>query len=79
MVVVLTALDTECDAVRALLRDPQRKQLSAGTIFELGGLDGVPGRIALAEIGVGNRPPPRSVAVPSWPGPAFSNPTWRRR
>ena len=54
VIVVLTALGTEYDAVRALLREPTRWMHPAGTIFEVGGLDGRPGRIALAEIGTGN-------------------------
>jgi nucleoside phosphorylase len=56
VVVVLTALDMEYDAVRALLRDPTRHPHPAGTIFEVGRLDGVSGKIALAEIGPGNQP-----------------------
>jgi nucleoside phosphorylase len=55
VVVVLTALGTEYDAVRAFLRAPVRTVHPAGTIFEIGGLDGIPGRIALAEIGTGNQ------------------------
>jgi len=55
VIVVLTAFDAEYDAVRGLLREPVRRRHPAGTIFEVGRLDGVPGRIALAEIGTGNQ------------------------
>lgn len=54
-VVVLTALNSEYEAVRTLLDDPKRYQHRAGTIFEVGGLSGQPGLIALAEIGPGNQ------------------------
>lgn len=55
IVVVLTALDSEYAAVRALLRAPERVPHPAGTIFEVGGLDGQPGSVALAGIGAGNQ------------------------
>jgi nucleoside phosphorylase len=55
IVVVLTALDTEHEAVRAHLRDPRRHPHPAGTVFEVGGLEGQPGTIALAVVGVGNQ------------------------
>jgi nucleoside phosphorylase len=55
VVVVLTALGTEYDAVRALLGELTRWMHPAGTIFEIGVLDRTPGRIALAEIGTGNQ------------------------
>lgn len=53
-VVVLTALDTEYEAVRALLRDPSRHRHPAGTLFEVGGLYEQSGQVALAVIGAGN-------------------------
>lgn len=54
-VVVLTALDREQRAVRALLRNLRSHHHSAGTVFEVGELDGQAGSVVLAEIGAGNQ------------------------
>ncbi|WP_413098748.1 hypothetical protein [Streptomyces sp. Inha503] len=53
--VVLTALDVEYEAVRAHLVDPRPRLHPAGTLFEVGRLDGTPWRVALAELGDGNQ------------------------
>ncbi|MEU0883353.1 5'-methylthioadenosine/S-adenosylhomocysteine nucleosidase [Lentzea sp. NPDC005914] len=53
-VVMLTALDLEYEAVRGFLRDPTPHAHHAGTLFEVGVLDGQAGRIAIAVIGAGN-------------------------
>jgi nucleoside phosphorylase len=54
-VVVLTALDAEHEAVRALLHEPTQHRHDAGTLFEVGTVPGRPGRVALAVTGVGNQ------------------------
>jgi nucleoside phosphorylase len=51
-IVVLTALDLECDAMRAHLMDMEVRS-HAGTIFEVGHLDSDTMPVALAEIGTG--------------------------
>ncbi|OPF71270.1 hypothetical protein VT50_0233895, partial [Streptomyces antioxidans] len=53
--VVLTALDVEYAAVRAHLVGPRPRLHPAGTLFEVGRLDGTPWRVALAEVGDGNQ------------------------
>lgn len=53
-VVVLTALDIEYDAVRALVRNPQEYRHPAGTLFERCELPGASGTVVLAETGQGN-------------------------
>ncbi|WP_438453243.1 5'-methylthioadenosine/S-adenosylhomocysteine nucleosidase [Streptomyces asiaticus] len=53
--VVLTALDVEYEAVRAHLVEPRPRLHPAGTLFEVGRLDGTPWRVALAELGDGNQ------------------------
>ncbi|WP_308016665.1 5'-methylthioadenosine/S-adenosylhomocysteine nucleosidase [Streptomyces rhizosphaericus] len=53
--VVLTALDVEYEAVRAYLVEPRPRLHPAGTLFEVGRLDGTPWRVALAELGDGNQ------------------------
>nr|WP_307819007.1 hypothetical protein [Streptomyces sabulosicollis] len=52
---MLTALDLEYEAVRAHLVDPRPRLHPAGTLFEVGRLDGTPWRVALAELGDGNQ------------------------
>nr|BFE58685.1 hypothetical protein GCM10020063_032110 [Dactylosporangium thailandense] len=55
LVVVLTAMNLEYDAVRARLDDPRVHRHSAGTRFEIGRLRGG-GRVALGLVGKGNHP-----------------------
>ncbi|MEU0395881.1 hypothetical protein ABZ208_24460 [Streptomyces sp. NPDC006208] len=55
MLVVLTALEVEYEAVRAHLAALRTHSHSAGTLFEIGWLDGTPWQVALAEIGDGNQ------------------------
>lgn len=52
--VVLTALDTEYDAVRRHLKDVEKYRHGAGTRFEIGTVDGTTCRIVLGLTGVGN-------------------------
>nr|WP_281274284.1 macro domain-containing protein [Allorhizocola rhizosphaerae] len=54
IVVVLTALDLEYQAVLAHLSDPAEVAHPAGTLFEVGRLPGSPGFVALAVTTVGN-------------------------
>jgi len=54
VVVVLTALELEYAAVRALLRDHRAVQHEAGTVFEVGHRPGGTRPVALAAIGEGN-------------------------
>ncbi|MFF3326312.1 hypothetical protein [Streptomyces sp. NPDC002889] len=54
-VVVLTALGVEYEAVRAHLVALRTRSHHAGTLFEVGWLDGTPCQVALAEIGEGNQ------------------------
>jgi 8-oxo-dGTP diphosphatase len=56
LVVILTALTLEYDAVRVRLTDPHLHRHPAGTRFEVGGLGNGPGRVALALVGKGNQP-----------------------
>lgn len=53
-VVILTAIDLEYEAVRKHLRDVHTRTHPAGTIFEVGNVAGVVGRVALAVMGEGN-------------------------
>lgn len=53
-VVVLTALETECTAVRDLLKDVRLQSHPAGTLFEIGAPRGGIGQVALAVVGAGN-------------------------
>lgn len=53
-VVVLTALNLEYEAVRRLLRSPQRHRHTRGTQFEVGTLPHGDGRVALGLTGKGN-------------------------
>ncbi|WP_433604269.1 purine phosphorylase [Dactylosporangium sp. CA-139114] len=55
LVVVLTAMNLEYDAVRARLDNPRVHRHSAGTRFEIGRLHGG-GRVALGLVGKGNHP-----------------------
>ncbi|MCA2191018.1 5'-methylthioadenosine/S-adenosylhomocysteine nucleosidase family protein [Nonomuraea cavernae] len=56
MIVILTALDLEYQAVRAHLTDPRVHRHTAGTHFELGRLAGDGLRVALGLVGKGNHP-----------------------
>jgi adenosylhomocysteine nucleosidase len=56
LVVILTALDLEYEAVREKLIDPSVQSHQAGTRFEVGGLESSPGLVALALVGRGNHP-----------------------
>jgi 8-oxo-dGTP diphosphatase len=56
MIVILTALDLEYQAVRAHLTDPRVHRHTAGTRFELGRLTGDGCRVALGLVGKGNHP-----------------------
>jgi len=53
-VVMLTALDLECQAIRRRLDDVRLLVHPAGTVFEVGLLTGTSSRIALAVTGEGN-------------------------
>lgn len=55
-VVVLTALKLEYDAVRRRLVDSRWQRHERGTRFEVGGLPGTDGQVALALVGKGNQP-----------------------
>jgi nucleoside phosphorylase len=54
IVVVLTALPVEYQAVRQHLLQPEARPHPAGTLFEVGRLPGAAGMIALAQTGEGN-------------------------
>jgi adenosylhomocysteine nucleosidase len=54
-IVVLTALNFECQAVRNHLTDVTTRQHPAGTLFEVGMLAGSPRPIAVATLGSGNQ------------------------
>lgn len=54
-IVVLTALNFECQAVRNHLSDLTTRQHPAGTMFEVGMLAGSPRPIAVATLGPGNQ------------------------
>ncbi|WP_345567162.1 5'-methylthioadenosine/S-adenosylhomocysteine nucleosidase [Nonomuraea rosea] len=56
MIVILTALDLEYQAVRGHLTDPRVHRHTAGTRFELGRLTGGGCRVALGLVGKGNHP-----------------------
>ncbi|MFB4275938.1 purine phosphorylase [Nonomuraea sp. MTCD27] len=56
MIVILTALDLEYQAVRGHLTDPRVHRHTAGTRFELGRLAGDGRRVALGLVGKGNHP-----------------------
>ncbi|GIH95909.1 5'-methylthioadenosine/S-adenosylhomocysteine nucleosidase [Planobispora siamensis] len=56
MIVILTALDLEYQAVRGHLTDLCVHRHTAGTRFELGRLDGDGRRVALGLVGKGNHP-----------------------
>ncbi|MGI5272433.1 purine phosphorylase [Nonomuraea sp. CA-218870] len=56
MIVILTALDLEYQAVRGHLTDPRVHRHAAGTLFELGRLAGDGHRVALGLVGKGNHP-----------------------
>ncbi|MGN9844358.1 5'-methylthioadenosine/S-adenosylhomocysteine nucleosidase family protein [Nonomuraea sp. H19] len=56
MIVILTALDLEYQAVRRHLTDPQVHRHTAGTRFELGCLANGGQRVALGLVGKGNHP-----------------------
>ncbi|MFC4117091.1 5'-methylthioadenosine/S-adenosylhomocysteine nucleosidase [Nonomuraea zeae] len=56
MIVILTALDLEYQAVREHLTDPRVHRHTAGTRFELGRLAGDGRRVALGLVGKGNHP-----------------------
>jgi nucleoside phosphorylase/ADP-ribose pyrophosphatase YjhB (NUDIX family) len=56
LVVILTALDLEYDAVRCRLTDLSLHRHQAGTRFEVGRLGDGPGRVALVLVGKGNHP-----------------------
>ncbi|MET9299357.1 5'-methylthioadenosine/S-adenosylhomocysteine nucleosidase [Micromonospora aurantiaca] len=56
LVVILTALDLEYEAVRDQLVDLQVRRHPAGTRFEVGGIDQSGCRIALGLVGKGNHP-----------------------
>ncbi|MFB9832003.1 5'-methylthioadenosine/S-adenosylhomocysteine nucleosidase family protein [Actinoallomurus acaciae] len=53
-VVILTAIDLEYEAVRKHLRDVRTHTHPAGTLFEVGDVAGITGRVALAAMGEGN-------------------------
>ena len=53
-VVVLTALDLEYEAVRGILRAPERCRHTSGTLFEIGRLSGGGGPLAIVRTGPGN-------------------------
>jgi adenosylhomocysteine nucleosidase len=54
MVVVLTALDLEYQAVREMLSVPERRRHASGTLFEVGQLNGSRCRLAIVRTGPGN-------------------------
>lgn len=54
-VVILTALDLEFDAMQGYLTDISLQRHETGTLFAVGNLSGSAWRVALAEIGDGNR------------------------
>lgn len=54
LVVMLTALDLEYQAVRRNLEDPQLHRHQKGTRFEIGTISGTRARVALALVGKGN-------------------------
>lgn len=56
LVVVLTAFNLEYEAVRRRLAHPRPHRHERGTRFEVGGLPGKPGRVALGLTGKGNHP-----------------------
>ncbi|MGW0803292.1 5'-methylthioadenosine/S-adenosylhomocysteine nucleosidase family protein [Nonomuraea sp. NPDC002799] len=56
MIVILTALDLEYQAVRGHLTDPRVHRHTAGTRFEVGRLAGDGRRVALGLVGKGNHP-----------------------
>ncbi|MET8986913.1 5'-methylthioadenosine/S-adenosylhomocysteine nucleosidase [Nonomuraea wenchangensis] len=56
MIVILTALDLEYQAVRAHLKEPRVHRHTAGTRFEVGRLAGDGRRVALGLVGKGNHP-----------------------
>ncbi|MFF0867906.1 phosphorylase [Nonomuraea sp. NPDC003560] len=56
LVVVLTALPLEYQAMRSHLEDVQRRDHPSGTRFELGVLPDTPWRVVLARTGEGNNP-----------------------
>ncbi|GGK91822.1 hypothetical protein Sme01_54190 [Sphaerisporangium melleum] len=56
VIVILTALDLEYQAVREHLTDPRVHRHTAGTRFELGRLTGDGRRVALGLVGKGNHP-----------------------
>ncbi|GGT43929.1 5'-methylthioadenosine/S-adenosylhomocysteine nucleosidase [Nonomuraea spiralis] len=56
MIVILTALDLEYQAVRRHLTDPQVHRHTAGTRFEVGRLANGSHRVALGLVGKGNHP-----------------------
>ena len=56
LVVILTALDLEYQAVREKLTDPQVHRHPAGTRFEVGDLGPSRSRVALGLVGKGNHP-----------------------
>ncbi|MFV2111203.1 purine phosphorylase [Micromonospora sp. LOL_025] len=56
LVVILTALNLEYDAVRSRLTDPRVHRHPAGTRFEVGRLGGNGCRVALGLVGKGNHP-----------------------
>ncbi|MEV4625340.1 5'-methylthioadenosine/S-adenosylhomocysteine nucleosidase [Micromonospora sp. NPDC049523] len=56
LVVILTALNLEYEAVRKRLTDPQTHRHSAGTRFEVGRLGTKGCRVALGLVGKGNHP-----------------------
>lgn len=56
LVVVMTALELEYEAVREYLASPQLHRHDEGTHFEVGQLSGTSTRIALVQCGKGNHP-----------------------
>jgi adenosylhomocysteine nucleosidase len=54
-IVVLTALNLECEAVQIHLSRVTVRHHPAGTLFEVGSLQGSPRRIAVAAVGEGNK------------------------
>lgn len=56
MIVILTALDLEYQAVRRHLADLRQHRHSAGTLFEVGRLAGGDCKVALGLVGMGNQP-----------------------